>query len=60
MDCILDWNDFLNTIKSRVNGVSYNTWFKDTKLSKITEDSVYIEVPMTFHKNYLKVLFFLH
>ena len=58
MDCILDWNDFLNTIKSRVNGVSYNTWFKDTKLSKITEDSVYIEVPMTFHKNYLNDNFY--
>lgn len=58
MDSILDWNDFLNTIKSRVNGVSYNTWFKDTKLSKITEDSVYIEVPMTFHKNYLNDNFY--
>ncbi len=47
------WTEFLNIIKSKLSSVSYDTWFKDTKLSKINDDSIYIEVPMTFHKNFL-------
>ncbi len=53
MDGNFSWNDFLNIIKSKLSSVSYDTWFKDTKLSKITEDSISIEVPMSFHKDFL-------
>ncbi len=53
MDGNFSWNDFLNIIKSKLSSVSYDTWFKDTKLSKMTEDSISIEVPMSFHKDFL-------
>lgn len=29
------WNNFLNKIKERISPLSYDTWFKDTKLYKI-------------------------
>ena len=53
MDGNFSWNDFLNVIKSKLSSVSYDTWFKDTKLAKMTEDSISIEVPMSFHKDFL-------
>lgn len=53
MDSNLSWDDFLNIIKSKLSSVSFDTWFKDTKLAKITEDSLSIEVPMSFHKDFL-------
>ena len=40
-------------IKSKLSSVSFDTWFKDTKISSITEDTIYIEVPMSFHKDFL-------
>ena len=53
MDVNFSWNDFLNIVKSKLSSVSYDTWFKDTKLAKMTEDSISIEVPMSFHKDFL-------
>lgn len=53
MDENFSWEQFLNIIKSKLSSVSFDTWFKDTKLSKVTEDSIYIEVPMSFHKDFL-------
>ena len=53
MDVNFSWDDFLNIIKSKLSSVSYDTWFKDTKLAKITEDTINIEVPMSFHKDFL-------
>ena len=53
MDNIFSWDEFLNIIKSKLSSVSYDTWFKDTKISNITNDSIYIEVPMSFHKDFL-------
>ena len=53
MDGNLSWDDFLNIIKSKLSSVSFDTWFKDTKLAKITDDSLSIEVPMSFHKDFL-------
>ena len=29
------WNNFLDKIKDRISPLSYDTWFKDTKLYKI-------------------------
>ena len=53
MDSNFSWNEFLSIIKSKLSSVSYDTWFKDTKISSITDDTIYIEVPMSFHKDFL-------
>jgi len=53
MDGNFSWEDFLNIIKSKLSSVSFDTWFKDTKLIKLTEDTICIEVPMSFHKDFL-------
>ena len=58
MDSSFSWNEFLNIIKSKVSSVSFDTWFKDTKLSKITEDTISIEVPMSFHKDFLNKTYY--
>lgn len=47
------WNDFLQVIKRKLSSVSYDTWFKDTKLYKIDNDNLYIEVPYEIHKSIL-------
>ena len=53
MDSNFSWQDFLNIIKSKLSSVSYDTWFKDTELLSITNDTVNIKVPMSFHKDFL-------
>ena len=53
MDEKLNWDNFLNIIKSKLSSVSFDTWFKDTKLSNITDNSIDILVPMSFHKDFL-------
>ena len=40
------WNNFLDKIKDRISPLSYDTWFKDTKLYKIDKSTAIIEVPM--------------
>ena len=52
------WENFLNTIKSRVMGVSYDTWFKKTHLYKMEKDKLIIEVPMTIHKDFLSTTYY--
>ena len=32
------WNNFLDKIKERISPLSYDTWFKDTKLYKIEKN----------------------
>ena len=53
MDNSFSWDEFLSIIKSKLSSVSFDTWFKDTKLSSINDNSIYIEVPMSFHKDFL-------
>ena len=53
MENSFSWDEFLNIIKSKLSSVSFDTWFKDTKISSMNEDSIYIEVPMSFHKDFL-------
>ena len=53
MDEEFSWDNFLNVIKSKLSSVSYDTWFRDTKIANMTDNSISIEVPMTFHKNFL-------
>ncbi len=48
------WNDFLSRIKENISSLSYETWFKDTKLVSLNKDNLAIVVvPMPFHKKHL-------
>lgn len=47
------WENFLNVLKSKISSVSFDTWFKDTKLLKQDNCKLVIQVPMTFHKKFL-------
>ena len=48
------WNNFLGKIKERISSLSYDTWFKDTKLYKIENGTATIVVPMSLHKKHLE------
>ena len=54
MDLNNIWNTFLKRIEGTITPVSYETWFKDTKLIKLENDKAYIQVPMNIHKKHLK------
>lgn len=47
------WNRFLNDIKKRVSSLSFNTWFKDSKLVVLNEEHAVIIVPTIAHKKHL-------
>ena len=47
------WDTFLNIVKTKLSSVSFDTWFKETKLSKITDNEIDIIVPMTFQRDFL-------
>lgn len=53
MDNNLLWNNFLEVLRSKISVVSYDTWFKDTKLINDDNGKLIIEVPMAFHKKFL-------
>ena len=54
MDLDTIWETFLKRIKGTLTPVSYNTWFKDTKLVSLKDDKAIIKVPMNIHKKHLK------
>ena len=47
------WTEFLKILSTRIANVSFNTWFKETKLINIKNGKLIIQVPMTFHKKFL-------
>lgn len=47
------WNRFLSTIKRKVNTLSFNTWFRDSKLIDISDNNIIIIVPTPAHKKHL-------
>ncbi len=47
------WNRFLSTIKRKVNTLSFNTWFRDSKLVDISDNNIIIIVPTPAHKKHL-------
>lgn len=47
------WTNFLDVLKTKISTVSFNTWFKETKLLKKESSKLTIQVPMTFHKKFL-------
>lgn len=47
------WDTFLTKIKENISSLSYETWFKDTKLVNLDEKKAIVIVPMPFHKKHL-------
>ncbi len=47
------WSNFLVQIKNDLTSLSFDTWFKDTKLYKLEDGKAYIIVPMPIHKKHL-------
>lgn len=43
------WNETLNILKNKMTDITYNTWFKDTKMIDISNGKITIQVPMLFH-----------
>ena len=53
MDVEVLWNNFLSTIKESISSLSYETWFRDTKLVSLRSNVATIVVPMPVHKKHL-------
>lgn len=53
MDINSLWNNFLDKIKENISSLSYETWFKDTKLVALNDNLATVIVPMPFHKKHL-------
>ena len=53
MDVDALWDNFLNIIKENISSLSYETWFRDTKLVSLRNNVATIVVPMPVHKKHL-------
>ena len=53
MDNNLNWNDFLHIIESKVPPLSFQTWFKESKISNIIDNKIFILVPTNYHKQFI-------
>ena len=53
MDINMLWNNFLNTIKESIAPLSYDTWFRDTKLVSLNNNSAIVVVPMPIYQKHL-------
>lgn len=58
MDNNLLWTNFLQVVKTKISPVSYDTWFKETKIIKQENNILSIQVPMAFHKNFLNETYY--
>ena len=54
MDINTIWNLFLEKIKNELDPILYETWFMDTKLYELSDNTAKIIVPMQVHKKHLK------
>lgn len=48
------WGNFLNTIKSQLSPIAYDTWFSETELYMLEDNTAKVIVPMHIHKKNLK------
>ena len=53
MDVENIWSVFLSKIELKVKPVLFQTWFKDTKLLKLNNETATVEVPYDVHKKHL-------
>ena len=54
MDIDNIWKLFLEKIKNQLEPIHYDTWFADTKLFELNQNSAKVLVPMSVHKKHLK------
>ena len=54
MDVVVLWTNFLNQIKTEITSLSFETWFKETKLHELKDGKAKIIVPMPIHKKHLR------
>ncbi len=54
MDIDNIWNSFLQKMENNISPMSYNTWFKETKLISLKDNKAIVQVPMAIHKKHLK------
>ncbi|MEF9985324.1 MAG: chromosomal replication initiator protein DnaA [Bacilli bacterium] len=54
MDTNTIWKQFLNKIQEILSPMLYETWFLDSKLIELKDDTAKILVPMHVHKKHLK------
>lgn len=47
------WSNLLSQLKDELTSLSYDTWFKETKLHKLGNGKAQIIVPMLIHKKHL-------
>ena len=53
MNTDIIWSNLLDQLKDDLTSLSYDTWFKETKLHKIGNGKAQIIVPMPIHKKHL-------
>lgn len=53
MDTNLLWKTFLEKMKEQISSLSYQTWFKDTRLYSIDDSTATIIVPFNLHKKHI-------
>ena len=53
MNLDIVWNNFLQKIKEDLTPLSYETWFQDTKLVALKDNTAFVIVPMELHKKHL-------
>ncbi|MBE6138631.1 MAG: chromosomal replication initiator protein DnaA [Firmicutes bacterium] len=54
MDINTIWNLFLEKVKGELDPILYETWFMDTKLYELNDNTAKVIVPMQVHKKHLK------
>ncbi|MDO9577526.1 MAG: chromosomal replication initiator protein DnaA [Candidatus Cloacimonadales bacterium] len=47
------WDGVLNTLQSNISEQGFNTWFSETKVMELTENSITVKVPTQFIADYL-------
>lgn len=47
------WQNFLSEVQEEVSATTFNVWFSDLVLLKISDDTVTIQVPMEIHQKML-------
>ena len=53
MDVDSLWNSFLSSIKENITSLSYETWFKDTRLVSLKNQIATIVIPTPVHRKHL-------
>lgn len=53
MNVEIIWSKLLDILKEQLTSLSYNTWFKETELYKLSNGKAYIIVPMIVHKKHI-------